>query len=152
MNLLGVPLNRPSLVAETGEVQESGERKIANAILIYGDAPVGTGDTLKLVVPAAMIAGDQADITVMGEDGQLIPNAEIIWAASGNGFIDQGGRLRAISVGAITIMARARGQVVTSNLTVAAAISAPKPNASGGAAPPAKAPAKPVKPAASGKR
>lgn len=144
MNLLGVPLNRPSLVAETGETQESGERKIANAILIYGSPPPSTGDTLKVVAPASINAGDQADIAVVGEDGTAIPNAEIIWAASGNAFIDQGGRLRAITAGPVTVLARARGQIVTMNITIGAASPA-KPNTSGGTPPSAAPPKKPAK-------
>ena len=120
MTLFGMVLNRP-VEKEVGQEAVINERKVANGILIYGDPPAPSTDTLKIVVPAKTTTADTPDLTVTKDDGTAIDNTQIIWAATGNAFIDQGGRLHIIGPGTATVQAHVEGQTLSAQITIDAA-------------------------------
>ena len=120
IDLYGMVLNRP-VERQQGQEAVINERKIANAVLFYGDAPTPSGDPLKIVVPDKVTTTDTPDLTVTQDDGTEVPNNDVIWACTGSAFIDQGGRLHILGPGTATIQAHAHGQTVTATVTITAA-------------------------------
>ena len=102
--VFGLTLNRPS---------DGHERAVANALLVRGAAPTPVFGPLKLVVPATIRAGDAVDAQVVDAKGRALPNARIVWAASGSLWIDQGGRLRVLGSGPGLVQAAVDGGVLT---------------------------------------
>ena len=106
---LGLTLNRPS---------DGRERPVANALLVRGAVPPPTLGALRLVVPATVRDGEEVDARVVDAQGRPVPNASILWAASGALWMDQGGRLRVLAAGAGVVQAAVDGQVLTAKVTV----------------------------------
>ena len=108
--VFGLVLNHPS---DNGE-----EHPIANAILMYGDVPTtATGDMVVRGTPT-LVMGQPATFTVVDQNGETIPNGEILWAAKGAGWIDQAGTLRPIKPGDVTVYASVRGKVLSVRVNV----------------------------------
>jgi hypothetical protein len=125
LNVLGLTVNRPS----GGQ-----ERAIANGVLFFGARPLPTEDRLSFAAMPELFVGDRFQVKIQGADGKEIPNAEILWAATGTAWIDQGGNLRAATAGAATVFARVRGQILTIPVTIADKPAPPPPlNSRGGA-------------------
>jgi len=120
ISLYGLVLNRP-VEKQTDQEAVVNERKVANAILIYGETPQPNSDPMKIVVPAKVISTDTPDLTVTNDQGATIPNTDIIWAASGSAFIDQGGRLHIINPGTCNVQAHVHGQSISASITIDAA-------------------------------
>lgn len=121
MNLFGLVLNRPS-EKEAGQEKVTTERKVANAVLLYGTLPPATSEVLKITVPAKVSVGGTPDLTVVLEDGTAVPNSEVFWFANGAAFIDQGGRLHPIGPGVANITAFAHGQKLTASVVIEAPV------------------------------
>lgn len=115
----GVTLNRPS---------DGKEREVANGVVFLGPMPSKLDEPLTIQSPASIAAGTTNYLRVFDSAGKPIPNAEILWSATGSGWIDQGGFLRATAEGTVFVSAFVRGQLVASGLTV---LPAP-PKAGGG--------------------
>ncbi|MBV6458402.1 MAG: hypothetical protein HONBIEJF_01529 [Fimbriimonadaceae bacterium] len=100
LNLFGAPVSRPS---------DGVERPIANAVLLF--APVQARSAEERVIRGPdLVTNGSAGYTVIGADGVEVPNAEVVWTATGSGWIDQGGVLHALGTGTATINAWVRGQ------------------------------------------
>lgn len=117
MNLFGLVLNRP-VEKQVGQEAVVTERKVANGVLFYGAIPASDGLIYKITVPAKVMTTDSPDLTVNTEDGAAIPNTEIIWAAAGAAFIDQGGRLHVVGPGLANVQARVRGNTISAQITI----------------------------------
>jgi hypothetical protein len=113
INALGMTLNRPT------DGKEPGERKVANGLLLFAEDPVmPSAETLKIAGPAKLLTSDTPDFTVTTSDDFTLPNTDIIWAATGPAFIDQGGRLHILGPGVVNLLAHVHGQLVTGAFTI----------------------------------
>jgi hypothetical protein len=110
-HVLGATLNRPS---------DGRERAVANGILFFGPRPTPENRRLRLSLPSKMAVGDQTTLKVFADDGEALPNADILWSALGAAWIDQGGQLRAFGEGKAEITVSVRGQVLTGTIDIAA--------------------------------
>ncbi len=110
LHLLGVTVNRPSDLAE---------RPVSNAVLFFGPVQPVLPGVSKIEVPANLNRGGQfeARFTL---DGRQVPQGEVIWAMQGAGWIDQGGLVRLVAEGNATIIAYARGSVLSLPLVIKA--------------------------------
>ncbi|MFQ3587057.1 MAG: phosphodiester glycosidase family protein [Fimbriimonadaceae bacterium] len=112
LNLFGLTLNRPS---------DGREREVANGVLLFGPAPATTPDPLTIRVPLRVVVGQPVALNVFAPNGALVPGREVLWAAMGRAWIDQGGVLRPMEAGPVTVMAWARGRLVTATIEIAPA-------------------------------
>lgn len=111
MAAAGLTLNRPS---------DGKERPVADALLVRGAAPAPVFGPLKLQVPATLRAGETVDAQVVDAKGRTVPNARVLWVASGALWMDQGGRLTVLSSGTGLVQAAVDGQVLTAKVAVQA--------------------------------
>lgn len=118
LNILGVGVNRPS---------EGREREVANGVVFLGAAPPKENTAYGLSTPPQMISGTTSYLRVLDSGQNPIPNAEVIWSASGSGWIDQGGFLRATAEGTVFITAWVRGQTLSAGIAVQPAPPKPPP-------------------------
>lgn len=105
---VGLTLNRPS---------DGRERPVATALVVRGTAPAPIFGPLRLVVPATVRGSDTVDARVVDAKGRTVPNARVLWAASGALWMDQGGRLRVLANGQGLVQAAVDGQVLTAKVT-----------------------------------
>jgi hypothetical protein len=116
LNVMGVVLNRPS---------DGKERPVANGIVVLPAQPVeATQEPLALKLPTKMAQNASAPLHVLDGNVRTIPHAQILWAASGGAWIDQGGQLRSFAPGVVQITAWVRGRRLTGTVTVEAPIPA----------------------------
>lgn len=107
MNVLGLTVNRPS---------DGKERPVANGIVLTGfpmpRAPMG-----KLRLGVAKPASDGTiQAMVLKERGETVNNAGVIWAATGAGWVDQGGLIRILGTGKCRLSAFVNGQTLSLDL------------------------------------
>lgn len=107
--MLGSVLNRPS---------DGVERKISNAVLLFAPALEPAEGALVIAGPKQLPLTGIAQFRVLGADGQPVQNQEILWSATGDAWIDQGGNLRPIKAGKATIIAAIRGKRTTLEVAV----------------------------------
>ncbi len=107
--LYGLILNKPS---------DGPERKIANGVLIFGQRPKPTDEPMAVKGPRSIVAEKSARFAVVSGSGEPIRNSEILWSASGDAWIDQGGTLHATQIGSATIKAFVRGRTVSLKVVV----------------------------------
>ncbi|MCA1948218.1 MAG: phosphodiester glycosidase family protein [Armatimonadetes bacterium] len=115
LSLFGFAMNRPS---------DGSERAVSNAVLFYGPRPQPEDGELRIPLESIPPVGGELRLRLLREDGQPIPNAEVLWTAAGAAWIDQGGTLRALRPGPVTVRAFARGRWTERTFEV------PAPNAS----------------------
>ncbi len=108
LHLMGVTVNRPS---------DGVERTVSIGVLVFGPKIPDYQGQLKLVLaPRIALAGKViASLTL---DGKPVPNSDIVWAAQGAAWIDQGGIIHPLELGKTKIQASAYGQVISLNVTV----------------------------------
>jgi hypothetical protein len=75
---------------------------------------------LSIPIPESINAGTTTYLRVFDDKGNPIPNAEVIWSATGSGWIDQGGFLRATGEGTVFVSAFARGKLAAAGVKVVA--------------------------------
>lgn len=109
MAAVGLTVNRPS---------DGRERAVADALMVRGASPAPVFGPLRLVVPASVKPGQTVDARVVDAKGRTIPNARVLWVASGALWMDQGGRLTVLASGAGLVQAAVDGQVLTAKVTV----------------------------------
>ncbi len=109
LSLLGMVVNRPS---------EGKEREVANGIVFLGAMPNREEAVLSIKVPDQTVAGTTAYLRVVDEKGNPISNAEVVWSATGSGWIDQGGFLRLVGEGTVFVSAFVHGQSLASGVPV----------------------------------
>ena len=109
MAAVGLTVNRPS---------DGRERAVADALMVRGASPAPVFGPLRLVVPTTVRKGQTVDARVVDAKGRTIPNARVLWVASGSLWMDQGGRLIVLSVGSGLVQAAVDGQVLTAKVTV----------------------------------
>lgn len=109
LHILGVTVNRPS---------DGKERAVANGVLFFGSRPAADPRKLRLALPESLVEGQSLTLKVFGEDGQPIPNIDLLWGAMGQAWIDQGGLLRTLAPGTVEITVSARGQVLTGTVKI----------------------------------
>ncbi|HEY3782929.1 MAG TPA: phosphodiester glycosidase family protein [Fimbriimonadaceae bacterium] len=112
LNILGVTVNRPS---------DNVEREVANAVLFFGPLPGKDDADMIIKTPSALKNGDKVFMRVVKSDGTIVPDSEILWAANGAGWIDQGGLLHVDKAGTVALSAFVHGKILTSSLITDAA-------------------------------
>ena len=129
IQLFDVVLNRPS---DGGK-----ERAISNAILFFGPKPAepapnstsatnsttGNGEVLKgakfsVQAPEKLFTGDILTLKLLDSEGKPVPDREVLWAAQGAGWIDQGGQVTAVQPGTISVAAYTAGKKLTVTIQV----------------------------------
>lgn len=108
MNILGVNVNRPS---------EGGERPVANGIFFFGSRPPKPEVPASIEGPATLELNASANLRAL-EANKPVPDADVIWSAQGGAWIDQGGLLKPVKPGPVTVTAWIKGQIVTKQLMV----------------------------------
>lgn len=111
MHLMGVTVNRPS-----GGV----ERLVANGIVLTARQPKESAESataLEIDAPASLHVGEEAVVSLKHEGVQR-PSSDVVLAAHGSVWIDQSGRLRAISEGKGSVTALFRGALARKEVTV----------------------------------
>ncbi len=122
LGINGLLVNRPSEV-----------RTIANGVLLFGETPfqvipeVPESPTMVIVGRPKMTLGLFSQFQVVDVNGVMVPNSEVIWAASGAGWVDQGGYLRGMQAGEVTLRAAVRGRILEVKVTVEAPVQTPPP-------------------------
>jgi hypothetical protein len=109
LNVFGMTVNRP---------QDGKEREIASGIAFYGSLPPKEAGEFSIAGPSAIAKGSTTYLKIVDDKKQTIPNSEILWSATGSGWIDQGGFLRATAEGTIFVSAFVRGQIVPLGISV----------------------------------
>ena len=109
MAAVGLTVNRPS---------DGRERAVADALMVRGASPAPVFGPLRLVVPTTVKKGDTVDARVVDAKGRTVPNARVLWVASGSLWMDQGGRVTVMASGAGLVQAAVDGQVLTVKVTV----------------------------------
>jgi hypothetical protein len=102
-------LNRPS---------EGKERPVADMVLFRGHVPAPEPVTLSITAPIKAQVGDAIQLSVTSDKGDVVPNAEVLWAAAGSGWIDQGGMLRCFEAGPVTVRALAKGHIIATAISI----------------------------------
>lgn len=108
-NLFGMTLNRPS---------DGYERAVASGIVIFGEPVAKPVAEPKIVGPDTLTVGKPVTFKVFDKNGAAVSNRNIIWATTGDGWVDQGGMVRPLKSGTITVYAWVAGQIVTTNVLV----------------------------------
>lgn len=108
--LSGMVVNRPS---------DGVERPIANSILIFEKKKAEPND-IDLVIQGKprLTIGSATDYRVVDSKGRQVPTSSIVWAAQGDAWIDQSGRLRPIQAGRAKVKAWVKGKVVTIDVAI----------------------------------
>lgn len=109
LNIFGMLMNRPS---------DGKEREVANAIAFYGTKPPKEAGVFAVSGPSAVASGTTTYFRILDDKKQPIPNAEVLWSATGSGWIDQGGFMRATAEGTVFLSAFVRGQIVPLGVAV----------------------------------
>jgi exopolysaccharide biosynthesis protein len=126
INVFGLTLNRPS---------DGKERPVANGVLFFGPKRNPGEGGYKLSAPQTIEAGNKLTLKVFNSAGVEVPNADVLWGSRGaSGWVDQGGLLRAASVGKVMVTATIDGQFVEQEIIV----EEPKPKPVVKTPPPAK--------------
>ncbi|MBL8047071.1 MAG: phosphodiester glycosidase family protein [Chthonomonas sp.] len=110
--LRGLVANRPS---------DGKERPVANALLLFGPkvTPDPEAATWRVLAPLDMKFEEAVNLSIVDKTGLMIPPREILWTASGAGWIDQSGTLRGLSGGVASVRAYVRGTVFSVEINVA---------------------------------
>ncbi|MBS1715500.1 MAG: phosphodiester glycosidase family protein [Armatimonadetes bacterium] len=107
----GAIVNRPS---------DGSERPLANCVLLFGE-PVPLEDGEYVIQGKARLAvGSATDYKVVDGRGKPVPGSTIVWTATGDAWIDQSGRLRALQPGKATVQALVGGKVLKIVVTLEA--------------------------------
>lgn len=109
VNVLGLTLNRPS---------DGRERPVANGVALFGPMPAPTDQPLVLAAPVRVSPNASITLAVRDGDGKPVPNAEVLWAAQGAAWVDQGGLLRTLDRGLATVTATVRGRRLSAEIRV----------------------------------
>lgn len=108
--LSGMIINRPS---------DGAERPLANTILLFGQLPASDPDREFVIQGRPSLAqGLATDYKVLDSKGLTVPLSQVIWSATGDAWIDQGGRLRALQAGKATLKAWINGAVATLSVII----------------------------------
>jgi hypothetical protein len=111
----GIAVNRPS---------DGAQRPVSNALLLFGESrfqvTTDPPDAPSMVVVGRprFALGLFSSYQVVDSNGETVPNAEVIWSASGAAWVDQGGYLRGIEAGEATLRAAVRGRILEVKVTV----------------------------------
>jgi uncharacterized protein YigE (DUF2233 family) len=97
----GLTVNRPS---------DGKPRPVANGILVL--APIAEPEEGPMVIAGKnyLQQGLYSQYRVIDGRGREVPVEEVVWSAEGPGWIDQGGFLRWVGPGEVTVRARAKGR------------------------------------------
>jgi uncharacterized protein YigE (DUF2233 family) len=118
LNILGLTVNRPS---------EGKERPVANGVVLLGPKPEPNRTGLKISGPAVLNLGMGKTLHVVDENGNEVPNSDVVWSASGDAWIDQGGLVRPFEKGKVEVAAMVRGQVLRTTFVIEDALPPAKP-------------------------
>jgi hypothetical protein len=109
VNSFGITVNRPA---------DGVERELANAILFFGPEVPKEKTDMVLHAPDSLKLGDKMQISVVKSDGERVSDLEILWAASGGAWIDQGGLLHVDRTDPIVLSAYVHGETLTKTIKV----------------------------------
>lgn len=113
MNVMGVNVNRPS---------DGFERPVANGVFFYAPKPQRGAGVVSLDGAPTVDVNETLQLKAMLA-GKQVPDAEVIWAAQGSVWIDQGGLVHPIKNGSATVTAFTQGQVITKQIAVTGMLS-----------------------------
>lgn len=95
------------------------ERPVANAFALFAPHPVEEVPSFEIATPALSLPeGGTLKLTCKFQDGSEVPAKELVWSSSGSAWVDQGGTVRALAPGSVTITAWYRGRSATATLLV----------------------------------
>ncbi len=118
LSILGEVLNRPS---------DARERKVSNGILIFGPPPTSGMQEIVIKGPHDLTPLGFGSYEVTGSDGKPVPDRDVLWSAMGaGGWVDQGGTVRTLAAGTITLRANVKG--VSTQVVVNVIDPNPKPD------------------------
>lgn len=122
--LTGYPVTRPS---------DGLERPVANGFLLI-ENPGATPEPkfshkLAMRYPSGLEPKGRFNLSLV-EGSERVPNSEIIWTASGDGWVDQGGTVHGFESGTVKITAYARGTRLQVSLPIGTGKSASPKKAS----------------------
>ena len=109
------PLNRPS---------DGAERPVANSFLFLETLPAASRKsvhTLAMRYPARLDPNGKFNLSLV-EDGVKVPNSEVLWMSAGDGWVDQGGTVRALDPGSVKVIGYARGTKVETVIPIGAGV------------------------------
>jgi len=109
LSVFGLTLNRPS---------DGDERAVSNGFMLFGDVPVASPGDMVVRGTPTLVMGQPFTFSVVDQNGETIPNAEVLWSAKGGAWIDQAGTLRPLKPGECTVSAAVRGKVLKLKVNV----------------------------------
>jgi hypothetical protein len=109
LNLFGLTLNRPS-----GGV----EREVANGVLFFGAPPQALVGEFRILAPERLAVGRPFRLKAFQLSGVQVPNAKVLWQATGAGWVDQGGTVYPTAVGTVKVTAHAGGRTSSVELPI----------------------------------
>lgn len=113
LSLYGITVNRPS---------EGVERAISNSVQLFAVdgviPPASAGAQGAIVGLPRLTVGKPESYTVMLENGETVPDGEIIWSATGNAWVDQSGLVRGLKAGPAKVTAFVRGILISAMIQV----------------------------------
>jgi len=123
LNLMGLTLNRPS---------DGVERAISNSILLFSTAPAAPPSSdppMQMVITGQprVSMGKPQTYHILTEAGEVIPDGEVLWSASGNAWVDQSGLVRGLKAGPATLSAYTRGRIIKIDIAIVDAAPATVP-------------------------
>jgi hypothetical protein len=93
---------------------------VADMILFQGAMPAPEAVELSIAPPPSLTVGDQAALVVKTASGEVVPNTEVLWSATGDAWIDQGGMLHLLGAGSVTVRAMAKGRLLVVTIAIEA--------------------------------
>ena len=110
LNILGLTVNRPS---------DGAERPVANGVMFYGPKPDPSEANLSLRSADVIEMGSKFLASIVDPTGVVVPNSEVLWSSTGaGGWVDQGGLVRSVVPGPLTISATVHGRFISKQVTV----------------------------------
>ena len=100
---------------------------MANGVVLLGPKPEPNRTGLKISGPAVLNLGMGKTLHVVDENGNEVPNSDVVWSASGDAWIDQGGLVRPFEKGKVEVAAMVRGQVLRTTFVIEDALPPAKP-------------------------
>lgn len=99
----GAIVNRPS---------DGSERPLANSVLVFGEPVRQDEGEFVIQGKPRLTVGSATDYRVVDGRGRPVPGSAVVWTATGDAWIDQSGRLRALQPGKSTVQALIGGKVL----------------------------------------
>ncbi len=95
------------------------ERPVANALALFAPHPIDPVLPFTIVAPATSVPVEGTlTLACRFADGKPVPSREVLWSSKGAAWVDQGGNVRPLGPGSVTVTAWYRGQTATTTLLI----------------------------------